>query len=123
MIALIALDHHGRRDLASQACRRAALGGDPEAIELMIAEYDAGSAVHAWGWIYFAETRDIVLDGLEPRAYAVHEDGSSYDDDVGGPMYAAEEEGRRPAPLAPSEDAQARDFASQLVAEASKHAK
>lgn len=120
MNALEALDHHGRRDLASQACRRAALGGDPEAIELMIAEYDAGSAVRAWGWIYFAESRDIELDGLEPRAYAVHEDGSSYDDDVGGPMYAVEDEGLRPAPLALSEDAQARDFASQLVAEALK---
>lgn len=121
MTALEALDLHGRRDLASQACRRAALGGDPEAIELMIAEYDAGSAVRAWGWVYFAESRDIVLEGLEPRAYAVHEDGRSYDDDVGGPMYAVEDEGLLPAPLVLSEDAQARDFASQLVAEASNH--
>jgi len=119
MTALEALDHHGRRDLASQACRRAALGGNPEAIELMIAEYDAGSAVRAWGWIYFAEACDIELDGLEPRAYAVHEDGSSYDDDIGGPMYAVEDDGLRPAPLESSDDAHARDLAARLAVEAS----
>ncbi|MCZ8064169.1 hypothetical protein [Silanimonas sp.] len=118
MTALEALDHHGRHDLASKACRRAALGGDPEAIELMIAEYDAGSAVRAWGWIYFAEARHIQLEGLEPRAYAVHENGSIYDDDIGGPMYAVEDEGLRPDPLEPSEDAQAREFAARLVEEA-----
>lgn len=119
MNALEALEHHGRLDLASQACRRAALGGDPQAIELMIAEYNTGSAVGAWGWIYFAEARDIQLEGLEPRAYAVHESGSRYDDYIGGPMYAVEDEGMRPAPLEPSEDAQARDFAARLVEEAS----
>lgn len=119
MTALEALDHHGRSDLASQACRRAALGGNPSAIERMLAVYDAGSAVRVWGWIYFAEARDIELDGLEPRAYAVHENGSSYDDDIGGPMYAVEDEGLRPAPLEPSEDAQARAIAARLVEEAS----
>ncbi len=118
MTALEALDHHGRRDLASQACRRAALSGDQEAIELMIAEYDAGSSIRAWGWIYFAEARDIQLEELEPRAYAVHENGSSYDDAIGGPMYAVEDEGLRPAPLEPSEDAQAKNFAARLVEEA-----
>jgi hypothetical protein len=118
LAALVVFDHHGRRDLSFEACRRAALCGDSEAIELMLAEYDAESAIHAQGWIYFAEAQGIELEDLEPRAYAIHEDGSRYDDDIGGPIYAVEDRGLRPAPLEPKEDAQARNYAAALAAEA-----
>jgi len=120
MAALEVFEHHGRRDLAYQTCRRAALGGDPHAIELLLSQYDLDSPVQASGWIYFAEMRDIQLDGLDPRTYAIHEDGSPYDDDVGGPIFAVETEGYRPRALNAVEDIEARDVAQRLEAEASK---
>jgi hypothetical protein len=113
------LEDLGHSDFAEAACRMAALQGSSDAITRMIGCYAAANQVEAWAWVYFAESRAIELRGLDASAYAIHEDGTLYDDEVGGPMYALENEGLRPAPLEPSDDALARDLAARLAVEAS----
>ena len=46
--------------------------------------------------------------------YAINEDGSDYDDDVGGPAYVAGRDGVDLEPLAPAQDAAARLAAQKL---------
>lgn len=46
--------------------------------------------------------------------YAINEDGSEYDDDVGGPAYVAGRDGVDLAPLSAEQDTAARDTAQNL---------
>ena len=51
---------------------------------------------------------------VQGRYYAINEDGSDYDDDVGGPAYVAGRDGVDLEPLAPAQDAAARLAAQKL---------
>src|SRR5690606_14891276 len=54
--------------------------------------------------------------------YAINEDGSDYDDDVGGPAYVAGRDGIDIEPLAPAQDATARRAAQKLFEQIEQNA-
>ncbi len=56
-------------------------------------------------------------NGVEP------EDGSDYDDDVGGPAYVAGRDGVNIEPLAPAQDAAARLAAQKLFEQIEQNAR
>ena len=51
---------------------------------------------------------------VQGRYYAINEDGSDYDDDVGGPAYAAGRDGIDLAPISAEQDAAAKQAAQGL---------
>ena len=63
----------------------AAQQGDIEAMRELIEGYDRLNLQQCWTWFYLAELlgADLSADEYE----AIHENGSLYDDDVGGPMF------------------------------------
>lgn len=63
----------------------AAERGNTHAMRELIEGFDSKDLVRCWTWIYFSQL--IGEDLTKDRHYAIHENGSSYDDDVGGPMY------------------------------------
>ncbi|MEQ1557842.1 MAG: hypothetical protein ABL933_02735 [Methyloglobulus sp.] len=63
----------------------AAEQGDVEAIQRLIEEFDDFDLQQKWTWVYLAQLMGTDLTVSDH--YAIHEDGSIYDDDVGGPMY------------------------------------
>ncbi len=75
-------DRLGRPDDVKEWLRMAAEAGDIEAMCQLIEEFDHGDPQKCWMWVYLAEL--IGEDLTEDRHYAIHDDGSLYDDDVGG---------------------------------------
>lgn len=69
--------------------------------------------VKAWSWVYVA--KKLGTDFTESNMRAYHEggehDGQAYDDDVGGPLYVAGDEGMDLTPLEPNQDQKAQDLA------------
>jgi hypothetical protein len=62
--------------------------------------------------------------GPDPRThYAINEDGSDYDDDVGGPAYVAGRDGVDLEPLDPAQDATARLAAQKLFEQIEQNAR
>ena len=96
----------GREGDALELLRTAAATGDVDAMRLLADRLRDDE--EAWMWVYVAE-----LCGHDMRrAEAIHEDGTPYDDDVGGPVFVAVEFDR-PA-LADAADARARAQADQI---------
>jgi hypothetical protein len=91
---------------------KAAEAGYIEAMRRLIEEFDQDDLQRCWTWIYLAELLDTDL--TRDDYYAIHEDGSHYDDDVGGPMFAAGRDGIKLPPLTKGEDAVARQKAQIL---------
>lgn len=98
----------------------AAESGDTEAMLQLIEEYDHGDLQRCWTWAYLS--RLVGTDLTQDAHYAINEDGSDYDDDVGGPAYVAGRDGLDLEPLAPAQDAIARLAAQELFEQIEQNA-
>jgi hypothetical protein len=90
----------------------AAESGDTRAMLRLIEEYDQGDLARSWTWLYLS--RLVGTDLSKDDHYAINEDGSEYDDDVGGPAYAAGRDGVDLESLSAEQDATAKDAARDL---------
>jgi len=90
----------------------AAEAGDVESMRRLIEEFDQDDLPRRWTWVYLAQllNTDLTSDDY----YVIHEDGSHYDDDVGGTMYVAGQEGIKLRPLSEDQDALAHHKAQAL---------
>ena len=106
-------DTHGRPDLAYQWLSVLAREGDVSAMRELI-EDRGETPFRAWVWMHLSRMlgRDLSQDWHE----AINEDGTSYDDDVGGPAYVGGVDGIELVPLAPEENGRAKEEAVQLFA-------
>jgi hypothetical protein len=62
----------------------------------------------------FIRSSSVGTDLSKDDHYAINEDGSEYDDDVGGPVYAAGRDGVDLESLSAEQDATAKDAARNL---------
>lgn len=90
----------------------AAEAGEIEAMRRLIEEYDQDDLQRGWTWIYLSQLlgNDITKDDY----YAINEDGSAYDDDVGGPLFVDGRGGIRLQGLSEEQDILARNEAQRL---------
>ena len=86
--------------------------GDTDAMLQLIEEYNHADLQRCWAWVYLS--RLVGTDLTQDAHYAINEDGSDYDDDVGGPAYVAGRDGLDLEPLDPAQDAAARLAAQKL---------
>ena len=110
-IAAIA-ERMGRTTDARRWLIHAAEGGDTDAMLQLIEEHEKGDIPQCWIWVYLAKL--VGTDLTQDTHRAIHEDGSDYDDDVGGPLYVAGNDGVNLVPLAPAQDMSARLAAQKL---------
>ena len=103
----------GRHGDAKKWLTIAAEAGDTEAMRQLIEEYDQRDLLRCWTWVYFAKLMDVDLTMDEH--YAISEDGSPYDDDVGGTVYVGGRDGVVIDPISAEQDAAARDAAQKLL--------
>lgn len=103
----------GRHGDAKKWLTIAAEAGDTEAMRQLIEEYDQRDLVRCWTWVYFAKLMDVDLTMDEH--YAIDEDGSPYDDDIGGTVYVGGRDGVVIDPISAEQDAAARDAAQKLL--------
>jgi TPR repeat protein len=103
----------GRHGDAKKWLTVAAETGDTEAMRQLIEAYDQRDLLRCWTWVYLAKLMDVDLTMDEH--YAINEDGSPYDDDVGGAAYVGGRDGVVIDPLSAEQDAAARDAAQQLL--------
>lgn len=102
----------GRMEDARHWLTIAAEAGDTGAMRRLIEEFDAGDLQRCWMWLYFAKL--VGTDLTESNQYAIHDDGSPYDDDVGGNAYVAGDAGVELPPLDAERDVMARQAAQEL---------
>lgn len=106
----------GDEDTARHWNHQAALHGDVDAMRGLIDEDDRGNLFQNWVWVYLAEHLGSDLRKSTLRAY--HDGGmyadQEYDDDQGGPLYVAGDEGVRLAPLSAADEAKAKKQAAEL---------
>lgn len=102
----------GRMADAKHWLTSAAESGDTNAMLRLIKEHDQGDLARCWTWVYLS--RLVGTDLTKDAHYAINEDGSEYDDDVGGPAYVAGRDGINLDPLSAERDAAARDAAQDL---------
>lgn len=102
----------GREDDARLWLTRAAESGDINAMRELIEDYDTDDLLRCWTWIYLAELHGTDL--TKDDHYAINEDGSRYDWDVGGNAFVAGEDGIDLPTLPDSEDKAARSAAEAL---------
>lgn len=110
-------DAHGRTELAYQWLAALAREGDVYAMRTLIEERGE-TPFRAWVWMHLS--RFLGRDLGQDRHEAINEDGSAYDDDVGGPAYVGGVDGIKLAPLAAEENMRAEEEAAQLFAEIKK---
>ncbi|QKQ62524.1 MULTISPECIES: hypothetical protein [Pseudomonas] len=112
----------GDVDSARHWNHQAALHGDIEAMRDLIDEDDRGNLFQNWVWVYLALHLGTDLRESTLRAY--HEGGlyadQEYDDDQGGPLYVAGDEGVRLEALNAVDDARAREAAQALFNQISR---
>jgi hypothetical protein len=102
----------GRHGDAMKWLTVAAEAGDTEAMRQLIEEYDQRDLLRCWTWVYLAKLMDVDLTMDEH--YAINEDGSPYDDDVGGAVYVGGCGGVVIDPISAKQDAVARDAAKKI---------
>ena len=105
----------GREKDARRWLAIAAESGDIGAMRQLIDEYDRGDLLQCWTWLYLAQLAGTDL--TQSKHYAINEDGSEYDDDVGGPAFVAGDDGVELIALSPEQDAVARAEAQRLFAQ------
>ena len=81
----------GYRDAATQWLEKAAQGGELDAMRELILKAHATDPLKCWTWFHLAKLHGKDLTKSDYRA--LHENGSVYDDDVGGPMEIVGEDG------------------------------
>lgn len=106
-------DAHGRPELAHQWLTVLAREGEVSAMRELI-EDRGETPFRAWVWMHLS--RMLSQDLSQDRHEAINEDGTPYDDDVGGPAYVGGVDGIELAPLAAEENGRAREVAAQLFA-------
>lgn len=104
----------GRHQDAATWLKLAAESGDIEAMRELIETHDHDDPQRCWTWFYLAEL--LGTDLARDEYFAINEDGSPYDDDVGGPMYADGRDGVELEPIEAHEDAAARHNAQEIFA-------
>lgn len=92
-----------------------AKAGNVEAMRRLIEEFDRDNLQQCWTWLYLAELMGVDL--TQDNYYGINENGSLYDDDVGGPIYAAGRGGIRLTPLSEGHNVLARQQAQVLFEE------
>lgn len=109
-VAWIAKEH-GLKDAANQWMTIAAESGNTEAMRELIEE-SGNDPIQCWTWIYLSKLigDDLTMD----RYHAIHEDVSPYDDDVGGNIEVAGQDGVNLTPLPEETDHIARRRAEDL---------
>lgn len=82
-IAMIA-EQLNRKEDAHRWLIVAAETGNPQAMHELITNFEKHDLTRCWTWIYLSKLvdHDLTID----RFFAINEDGSDYDDDVGGPI-------------------------------------
>ena len=90
----------------------AAEAGDIESMRRLIEEFDQDNLEHCWVWLYLAQL--LGTDLTKDDYHAIHENGSRYDDDVGGPIFVDGQEGIKLASLNKDQDSVARQKARVL---------
>jgi hypothetical protein len=90
----------------------AAEAGDIDSMRRLIEEFDKDDLQRCWTWLYLAQL--LETDLTQDNYHAINEDGSDYDDDVGGPMYPIDQDGIKLDPLNKSRDTVARKAAQDL---------
>lgn len=111
-------DAHGRPELAHQWLTVLAREGEVSAMRELI-EDRGETPFRAWVWMHLSRMLDQDLS--QDRHEAINEDGTPYDDDVGGPAYVGGVDGIELAPLATEENRRAREEAAQLFAAIEAH--
>ena len=92
----------------------AAESGDIYVMRRLIEEFDQNDLVRCWTWMYLSQLLETDLSKDDYQAQAIHEDGSSYDDDVGGPMFVVFGQGIELRPLNIEQDTIARQLAQKI---------
>jgi hypothetical protein len=105
----------GRRKDAKRWLTIAAEAGDTEAMRQLIEGHCRDDLEQCWMWVYLA--RLLGTDLMRDEYYAINEDGTPYDDDVGGPAFVDGRDGVKLAPLDATADAAARYVAEQRFKE------
>jgi len=90
----------------------AAESGDIYAMRRLIEEFDQNDLARCWTWMYLSQLLETDLS--QDDYQAIHEDGSLYDDDVGGPMFVVGEQGIKLRPLNIEQDTIARQLAQKI---------
>ena len=91
--------------VAAEAC-------DIDAMRQLIEVYDRHDPLQCWTWVYLAQL--LGTDLLKDDYFAIDEDGSPYDDDVGGPAYVDGRAGRKLDALNVDDDSAARHAAEAM---------
>jgi hypothetical protein len=86
--------------------------GDTDAMRQLIEGYDEDDLERCWTWVYLAQL--VGTDLTQDAYFAVHEDGSDYNDDVGGSAFPIGRDGVRLTALDAARDAAARRAAEQI---------
>lgn len=102
----------GREEDGKRWLTKAAESGDINAMRELIEGPDANDLQRCWTWIYLAELHGTDL--TEDNHYAINEDGSRYDWEVGGNAFVGGEDGMDLPALPDSEDKAARSAAEAL---------
>lgn len=102
----------GRFEDAHRWLSLAAESGDIEAMLELIEGYDQADPVRHWTWVYLAQ--ELGTDLTRDQHEAINEDGSSYDDDAGGPCYVGGRDALKLTPLDDKNDALARQLADGM---------
>lgn len=99
----------------------AAEGGDTDAMLQLIEEHDKGDLLRCWTWVYLSQL--VGTDLTQNAHYAINEDGSDYDDDIGGPAFVAGRDGVDLELLSANQDATVRLAAQNLFEQIQKEAR
>ncbi|WP_295798078.1 hypothetical protein [uncultured Microbulbifer sp.] len=102
----------GRKADARDWLTLAAEQGDTDAMLELIEEHDHGDLKQCWIWMYLSQL--VGSDLSQSDHYAINEDGSLYDDDIGGSMFVAGRDAVTLKPLDSEQDAAARRAAEAL---------
>ena len=102
----------GRSDEHRYWLTVAANAGNIGAMRELIESYDDKDLLRCWTLVYLSQL--LGEDLTQDRHYAIHEDGSRYDDDVGGSMFVDGEEGIDLPSLESEQDTLARNAAEKL---------
>ncbi|MEO6422461.1 MAG: hypothetical protein ABIR84_07230 [Candidatus Nitrotoga sp.] len=86
----------------------------------LIEEYDHADLHQCWTWAYLSQL--VGTDLAQDAHYAIHEDGSKYDDDVGGSIYVEGRDGVDLEPLSAEQDATARLAAQKMFEQIEREA-
>ncbi|KJK22553.1 hypothetical protein UB46_20670 [Burkholderiaceae bacterium 16] len=90
----------------------AAKQGDTDAMLKLIENHDSEDLQRCWTWVYLAEL--LGNDLTKDDCVAIHENGSPYDDDIGGPLFVDGRNGVKLEPIGEEQGATAHRIAREI---------